>query len=89
VERDGGQCAYTNPETGRRCSETANLELHHVVPFARGGEPVASNLSLRCRSHNAHQAVLDFGAEHMAEAVRRRRSHSPSERDRERTRQRV
>jgi hypothetical protein len=89
VQRDGGQCAYVSPESGRRCSETANLELHHLVPFARGGEAVASNLSLRCRSHNAHQAVLDFGAEHMAEAVRRRRRQSTSERDRERTRQRV
>jgi len=28
VERDGGRCGYVSPETGRRCSETANLEVH-------------------------------------------------------------
>jgi hypothetical protein len=87
-ERDANQCAYVSPETGRRCTEASRLELHHVVPFARGGEAVASNLSLRCRSHNAHHAVLDFGAEYMAEAVRRRRRQSASERARERPRRR-
>ncbi len=63
--RDGGRCAFVG-EGGRRCRETAWLELHHRTPHARGGTDTAENLSLRCRSHNAHEAERDFGREWMA-----------------------
>ena len=36
-------------------------ELHHVVPFAEGGEATASNLQLRCRAHNAYEAETHSG----------------------------
>ncbi len=63
--RDGRRCAFVD-EGGRRCRETAWLELHHRTPHARGGTDTADNLSLRCRSHNAHEAERDFGREWMA-----------------------
>jgi hypothetical protein len=47
----------------RRCRETRDLELHHLKPFAHGGENVASNLTLRCSAHNALAAEEDFGRE--------------------------
>ena len=59
-ERDGGRCAYVD-ERGQRCRETALLELHHEVPFARGGPATVENLRLRCRAHNALAAERDFG----------------------------
>lgn len=31
-ESDVGQCSYVDT-TGRRCSETKNLEFHHVRPY--------------------------------------------------------
>ena len=34
--RDGGQCAFV-ASSGRRCSETTFLELHHVHAYAKGG----------------------------------------------------
>jgi hypothetical protein len=34
--RDGGRCVFIAPD-GRRCSETAFLEFHHLQPVARGG----------------------------------------------------
>jgi hypothetical protein len=37
------------------------LEIHHVVPFAAGGETVVDNLQLRCRAHNAYEAEEFFG----------------------------
>ena len=40
---------------------TGFLEYHHVVPFAEGGEPSASNVELRCRPHNQYEADLWFG----------------------------
>jgi hypothetical protein len=49
--RDFGSCAYVGPE-GRRCSERAFVEFHHLRPFAIGGEPTASNIELRCGRHN-------------------------------------
>jgi hypothetical protein len=61
-ERDQGRCAYTDG-SGQRCRETHRLELHHLEPFARGGQHALSNLSLRCSAHNALAAEQDFGAD--------------------------
>jgi hypothetical protein len=58
--RDRGQCAFV-ARLGRRCTQRAFLEFHHVEPFAVGGEATARNISLRCRGHNAHEAELVFG----------------------------
>ena len=58
--RDGGQCAFV-AHSGRRCSETTFLELHHVHAYARGGPSTFANISLRCRRHNQYEADLVFG----------------------------
>jgi 5-methylcytosine-specific restriction endonuclease McrA len=59
-ERDGGQCAFVSPD-GRRCSERGFLELHHEMPFARGGPTTADNLRIICKAHNALFAARDYG----------------------------
>ena len=58
--RDDGQCAFVG--SLGRCTERGFLELHHVVPFADGGEASVDNLQLRCHAHNQHEATLAFGA---------------------------
>jgi hypothetical protein len=58
--RDGARCAFMGA-TGR-CAERGFLELHHVVPFAAGGEASSANIELRCRAHNAYEAELAFGS---------------------------
>jgi hypothetical protein len=58
--RDEARCTFTD-EQGQRCRETRYLELHHLKPFAQGGENVASNLTLRCSAHNSLAAEEDFG----------------------------
>jgi hypothetical protein len=58
--RDGGRCAFV-AKNGRRCTERAYIEFHHVEPYGIGGETTAANLSLRCRAHNAYEAERDFG----------------------------
>ena len=58
--RDEGRCAFVGADG--RCRETGWLELHHVVPFARGGPTSAENLELRCRAHNAYESEREFGA---------------------------
>jgi 5-methylcytosine-specific restriction endonuclease McrA len=63
--RDGGQCAFVG-STGQRCISRHQLELHHVDPFASGGRQTTSNLTLRCRAHNRHQAEQDSGRQHIA-----------------------
>ncbi len=67
-ERDGARCSYVDAR-GKRCRETAFLELHHEQPFARGGPTSADNLTLRCRAHNALAAEEDFGREFMQERI--------------------
>jgi 5-methylcytosine-specific restriction endonuclease McrA len=59
-KRDEGQCAFQG--TRGRCVETGFLEFHHVVPYADGGETSASNIQLRCRTHNGYEAELWSGA---------------------------
>ena len=57
--RDKGQCSFVG--TDGRCSERGFLEFHHVIPFADGGPTTADNLELRCRAHNAYEAMKYFG----------------------------
>ena len=59
-KRDGGQCAFV-AQNGRRCTERAFLEFHHVVPYGAGGEATLENIRLRCRAHNGYEAKLYFG----------------------------
>ena len=58
-QRDEGRCTFAGPHG--RCGETAWLEFHHIVAFARGGPTEAANLTLRCRAHNQFEAVREFG----------------------------
>jgi len=58
--RDGGKCAFV-AHNGRRCTERAFLEFHHVVPYSTGGEATVENIRLRCRAHNGYEAELYFG----------------------------
>jgi hypothetical protein len=58
--RDEGRCTFVAPD-GRRCSQTAFLEWHHLEPYARGGKATVANVSLRCRAHNQYEAILVFG----------------------------
>jgi len=59
-QRDQGRCAYSS--ANRRCTETAFLEFHHVVPYVDRGAATAENIELRCRSHNQYEALLLFGS---------------------------
>ena len=59
--RDAGRCAFVGPRG--RCTATAFLEFHHIVPFAAGGGSTVENIELRCRAHNQREAELYFGVE--------------------------
>jgi hypothetical protein len=59
-QTDGGQCGFVSKE-GRRCTERAFLEFHHIRPYALGGPTTVENISLRCRRHNQCEAELVFG----------------------------
>ena len=50
VACDEGRCAFISGT--RRCTETAFLEFHHVVPYANGGAATVRNIELRCRADN-------------------------------------
>jgi hypothetical protein len=69
-QRDSGQCAFVSP-TGRRCSERAFLEFHHVQAYAKKGPATVGNISLRCWRHNRYEAELIFGP-HRQEANEKR-----------------
>jgi len=73
--RDGERCTYVDA-TGRRCIETHHLEFHHLNPFARGGSHAPSNITLRCRAHNALAAEDDFGRD-LVEQRKASAEHEP------------
>jgi hypothetical protein len=66
-KRDEGRCAFVGAD-GRRCDATAFLELHHLVPFADGGQSTVENLVLHCKSHNGYEADRWFGPMMVREA---------------------
>lgn len=55
-------------------------EFHHVTPFARGGEHKAEEIMLRCRVHNAYQAELDYGVNHIKRRIHQQRARSAQRR---------
>lgn len=59
-QRDGARCGFVG--AAGRCTERGFLELHHAVPFAKGGEATTANIELRCRAHNAYEAEVSFGS---------------------------
>jgi hypothetical protein len=67
-KRDGGRCTYVDA-SGQRCRETSCLEMHHEQAYARGGPPTESNITLRCRAHNALAAEEDFGRDFMQDKM--------------------
>lgn len=73
-QRDEGRCRFVSV-TGVRCRVTADLEYHHVRPWARGGERAVENLRLMCPPHNALLAERDYGR---ARIDRHRRASVPA-----------
>jgi hypothetical protein len=67
-QRDGGQCSFVGVD-GRRCSARNQLEFHHCLPFGRGGDHDADNISLTCRQHNALFARRDYGDSFIAAKI--------------------
>ena len=59
-KRDAAQCAFVG--AAGRCTERGFLELHHVKPFAAGGQATLDNIELRCRAHNAFESEQYFGS---------------------------
>ena len=62
--RDQGRCAFV-ARNGQRCSSRDFIEFHHVEPWARSRRHSVKGIELRCRAHNHHAAVGDYGAAHM------------------------
>ena len=60
-KRDKGRCTYVG-STNKRCDATHNLQIDHVVPYARGGTNTVGNLRLLCARHNKLEAERVYGA---------------------------
>jgi len=69
-KRDGGCCTFVG-EDGRRCNSTWNLEIDHIVPFARGGDNSPGNLRLLCEKHNRMEARRVYGEGFMKKYTKR------------------
>ncbi len=75
-ERDGGRCAYVDPETGRRCGSQDGLQFEHRVPVALGGEDTVENVMLLCSHHNLLRAEQVFGRERIGAIIARKRAQA-------------
>ena len=62
--RDGGKCTYIGSD-GRKCQSRWNLQIDHIVPFARGGDNSPGNLRLLCGKHNRLEAERVYGSLHL------------------------
>ena len=45
-------CEFVEPNSGRRCSSSFQLQLDHIVPHSQGGTNDAASLRLFCAAHN-------------------------------------
>ena len=63
-KRDGGKCTFAG-NNGNRCNSTWNLQIDHIVPFAKGGDNSLENLRLLCERHNKLEAERAYGKEFM------------------------
>ncbi len=63
-ERDAGRCTWPL-DSGGVCGSTHRLELDHIGPWARWGEPTEANLRVVCHAHNSLAARQAFGARFM------------------------
>jgi hypothetical protein len=66
--KDNYQCSYVSLN-GTRCSCRRDLEIDHIIPFARGGKAEIQNLRVLCASHNLHAARQVFGAEFIGRKI--------------------
>ena len=73
--RDGLRCAFVDAD-GHRCEETRFLEFHHRHPWARHHRHRADEIELRCRAHNQQAARVDYGAAHVEDRIRARKTTS-------------
>ncbi len=62
--RDGGRCTHVGTN-GKRCVKRDNLQIDHIVPYAKGGRNTIENLRLLCPGHNRLAAKKEFGTEHI------------------------
>lgn len=60
ILRDQARCTWVNPD-GTRCPERMMIELDHIIPWRNGGQHTVSNLTCRCRHHNAYRAEMELG----------------------------
>jgi len=74
--RDEGRCRFVSSD-GTRCRARGNLEFHHIVPFARGGEATLDNICLVCRTHNALVAERDYGRAFVKRRIADRAAAAP------------
>ena len=51
LHRDAGRCTFVAAD-GTRCESTHDVQIDHVLPYARGGSHDASNLRVLCAKHN-------------------------------------
>jgi 5-methylcytosine-specific restriction endonuclease McrA len=54
-----------------RCDAERNLQIDHIVPYARGGDNSLENLRLLCARHNRLAAEREYGKAHMEKYYRR------------------
>jgi 5-methylcytosine-specific restriction endonuclease McrA len=68
--RDGGRCSWIGND-GKRCDSPWDLEIDHIIPYAKGGGNSPDNLRLLCARHNRLAAEWEFGKERMEKYHRR------------------
>lgn len=69
LARDGYCCSYVSAD-GVKCGSRLQLQLDHVVPFARGGKSTPENLRVLCRAHNFLAAEEVYGQSFIAVKIK-------------------
>jgi HNH endonuclease len=61
VLRDGYQCRFVDPVTGKRCESRQGLERDHIIAWADGGSTTLANARYLCILHHKRVSFMRFG----------------------------
>lgn len=52
IDKANSCCEYQDPQSGKKCDSSYQLQVDHILPWSLGGSHSSKNLRILCRTHN-------------------------------------
>ncbi len=75
LKQFNGRCSFQDPDTGKTCESTYQVQIDHIHPKALGGTNSPHNLRTLCRKHNLLEAERALGEAKIAKTKLKPKVH--------------